>query len=90
MVLENKKSQAILGLMMFFACIILVLALVGTLKVEIDRARNVSNLDCTNTSISTFNSLACVGVDLTLPIWFLTVLFAAAAYFAYRFYKGAG
>ena len=82
----NKKG-AFVGLMVFIAIIILGLALMPSIKTEVDRNRASGSLDCDNTSISTGTALTCLVADLYNPFFAATLLFAGASYFAYRWYR---
>lgn len=63
----NNKGQVIfLAFMIGLTILVLALALAGGLRKEVDNARSSSNLDCSNSSISTFNKATCVVVDANL------------------------
>lgn len=86
----NRKG-AFVGLMVFVVVIILAMALAGTvLKSEIERTRNANNLDCNNSSITTFTALSCLVIDLANPVFLITAITTGAGYFAYRWYKSGG
>lgn len=75
---KSKKAQvslinAMLGLMLFIALI----QLINPIKDTITDARDVSNLDCDNTSITTGNKGTCVVTDWTLFGFVGTGIFVA-------------
>ena len=66
----NKKGQvAILGLMVAVFVILMAIILADPLGEIIADARDPSNLDCSNTSISTGQRITCLEVDLMLPLF---------------------
>lgn len=70
-----KQGQlAILGILLFVLAFIFAIVVTSPIKDLTDLSRDVNHLDCDNTSISTGTSLACIGVDLTLPGFVLAVI----------------
>ena len=78
----GKRSQAVLifGVMIFVFVFILAVVMSKPIKDFTETARNSENLDCENSSISTGISLTCVVVDLTLPMFIITLLSAGTGY----------
>lgn len=63
----NNKGQVIfLTFMIALTLIVLALGLAFPVKESIDIARNSNNLNCTNSTISTFDKGACIVADLTI------------------------
>ena len=74
----NKRGQAIMfNLMIAMLAILAVFTFIQPLKDSLTIARDAPHLDCTNASISTGQSLACLQVDLTLFFFVGTVIFGA-------------
>lgn len=82
----NKKGQS-LGLSIVIAIFIFLIGIpiVNVLKPEVDVARGVNGLDCTNTSISDGMRLTCLAVDLVIPYFMLLVISAAGGFIISRF-----
>ena len=59
--------------------IILGLAFAPGIKTQVDDARNTSNMDCENSSISSFDKVACVATDLTIPLIIGVIIFIGGA-----------
>lgn len=77
----NKKGQAIfVKIMIFIIALIAIVQFVQPVKNEVITARNPTNLDCTNSSISTGQKMGCVIVDVTLP-YFIGIAIAVAGGF---------
>ena len=76
----NKRGLiAIYALMLGLCIIILALALAPSGRDFVDSAMNVSSdnsigLDCSNSSISDYDSAGCIAVDFTLPFFFGGIL----------------
>lgn len=65
----NKKGQ-VLFIMYFMVATFVILLVLGFIVPFSDTiALQRTNLDCTNTSISTGTQITCLGLDLTLPFW---------------------
>ena len=84
---RGKKGQVMIyGFMIAICLIVMALALAPMLKNRTDNAMNlttsegeVQGLDCTNSSISTFNKAACNSVDMTLFLFIGGMIFLAGA-----------
>lgn len=73
----NKKAQHIFaGIGIFVMVFIVMVQFITPIKDQIIIARDVSALDCTNSSISTGVKATCVVVDWTLP-YFVWIVLAA-------------
>lgn len=82
----NKKGQVFFyALMLGIMIMVVALALAGPLRETIDSAMNGTmdegqpGLDCTNTSISTYDRGACVVADLTIFHFIGGLIFIAGA-----------
>lgn len=65
----NKKGQVVF-IMRFMVATFVLFLVFGYLDPFSDNiALQRTNLDCTNTSISTGTQITCLGLDLTLPFW---------------------
>ena len=84
----NKKAQATLGLAMIVAITLFIVGMVvvNILKPEITRARDATNLDCSNTAvISDGTKMTCLVVDLVLPYFMVLVISTAGGLITARF-----
>lgn len=77
--MNNKGQVAFLTMMIGIVIIILSLAFAPGLKTQIDTTRGVSGLDCTNSSISTFDKATCIVTDLNLFYFVGGLIFVAGA-----------
>jgi len=82
----NKKAQVFFySLMLGILILVVALALAGPTKDFVDSARNgttdegMPGLDCTNSSISTYDKGACVVADLTIFHFIGGLVFIAGA-----------
>lgn len=79
MVLNNKGQVFFFTFMIGVTLIVLALALAPVLVDRTTDARNSTNLDCNNASISTFNKATCYVTDLS-PFYFVAgMIFIAGA-----------
>lgn len=83
----NKKGQANLGIAIIvgFMIFLVGIPIINILKPDVDIARGSTALDCTNTSITDGNRLACLAVDLTIPYFMLLIMSAAGGVIVSRF-----
>lgn len=85
----NRKGQlALVGFAIGFFIFLLGLALINPIKDVIEPVRSSSQLDCGNSTISDGQKLTCLGVDLLLPYFIITVFAVSGAYFTARFVIG--
>lgn len=84
--MNNKGQVLVYGFMIAVTLIILALAVAPMLKDRTDNARNLTiqegetqGLDCSNSSISTFNKAACTSTDMTLFLFIGGMIFIAGA-----------
>ncbi len=82
----NSKGQSLLfavvvGFMIFLAGMLFL----NFIKPEVDNARAVTSLDCTNLSISDGAKLTCLGADAVVPYFIFIVLGTAGGYIVARF-----
>jgi len=64
--MKPKKSQLYLGIMLAIMTFLAVVAFITPVKDEIVRARNESNLNCTDTSLTAAQKATCIQVDWAL------------------------
>jgi len=74
--------------MIALVVIVLALALAGPVKSFTDEARNESNMDCDNSSISDFDKGACIVADITLFHFVGGLIFIAGAVLTARIVFG--
>ena len=80
MIIKDKKGQVMFyGLMLGITILVLALALTGAIRTSVDEARNSSNMDCTNESISNFDKAACITADLSIFHFIGGLIFIAGA-----------
>jgi len=65
--------------MIFVVILILALAFAPGLKSQGETIRNSENLDCSNSSISTFNKATCTVTDISLFYFIGGLIFLAGA-----------
>lgn len=76
--MKNKKSQtALVGLMIGIFIFMMAMVFIDPLSDVITEARDNSQLDCSNSSISDGKKMTCLMVDLILP-YFIGVILAVA------------
>lgn len=78
---NNKKGIGLgifAGAMTAIIVFIMAVQFITPIKDQIIDARDVSALDCTNTSISTGNKATCIVVDWALP-YFIAMIIAVGA-----------
>lgn len=77
--MNNKGQVIVYGFMIGIVIIILAVAVATPIKVISDRVQNqtseIGGLDCSNVSISDFDKINCLAVDLTMP-YFIGILLA--------------
>ena len=85
--MKSKRAQT-LGLAIIIAITIFLVGMLSLnyLKPEITRARDASNLDCSNVAgISDGTKLTCLAVDVVLPYFILLVFSVAGGLIINRF-----
>ncbi len=85
----NKKSQALPGLG-FAVVVALMIFFIGMLAMnfirdEVTAARNVSNLNCSDYSISDGSKLTCLLIDIVVPYFIIIIIAAAGGIITARF-----
>ena len=75
----NKKGQTLgMAVLVMITIFIVGMMSVNYLKPEITRARDLNNLDCSNTAvISDGTKLTCLVVDVVVP-YFIVLIFSVA------------
>lgn len=72
----DKQGQ-VLFLMRFMVAVFVLFLVFGYIAPFSDTINlQRTNLDCTNTSISTGTQITCLGLDLTLPFWIGMIVLA--------------
>lgn len=77
--MNNKGQVVFLTMMIGIVIIVLALAFAPGLKSQIDVTRGATGLNCTNTSISTFDQATCVVTDLNMFYFVGGLIFIAGA-----------
>lgn len=81
----SKRGQvAVLGLMIAVFVFLAAITFIEPMQNMISTARDSSNLDCENTSISTGQASTCLVVDLYLPYFIGAVLAAGVGFIFVR------
>ncbi len=75
--MDNKGQAIFFGMMIGVMVFIALTQMITPIKDSITEAREVGNLDCTNSSISIGTKATCVIVDWTLPYYVGGALAAA-------------
>lgn len=84
----NNKGQAIfMGFMIMLAIIVLTFGMAQPVKSFVDDARNSTNMDCTNNSISDFDRAACVVIDMGIFYFIAGMIALGIAVFLSRRFK---
>jgi hypothetical protein len=84
----NKKGSGIfVGFMIMMAMIVLTFGMSPMVKEIIDQTRNSSNMDCDNSSISDFDKVACVTIDMGMFYFIAGLITLALAVFVSRRFK---
>lgn len=75
----NNKGQAVfVGIMTAIMVFIVTVQLIQPIKTQIETARDVPNLDCGNSSITTATKATCIITDFTL-FYYVAVAIAVGA-----------
>lgn len=88
--MNNKGQTVFAGIMIFFMVFITIISLIEPLKDQITTSRDVSHLDCANSSISVGTKGTCVVVDFTLFYFVGMGIAAGAAYLTGRWLNNRG
>ena len=84
----NTQGQAIfMGFMIMLAIIVLTFGMAAPIKSSVDDARNSTNMDCTNSSISDFDKAACVVIDMGIFYFIAGMIALGIAVFLSRRFK---
>ena len=84
----NRKAQATLGLAIIVAITLFIVGMlaVNFIKPEVTRARDSSNLDCSNAAgISDGTKLTCLAVDIVVPYFMIIIISLAGGLITSRF-----
>lgn len=78
--LKNRKGMgAILGIMMFMFSFIIAVIISPALRDLIIEARDSDHLSCGEEGATTGQSITCIFVDIILPLFIGTIIFAGLA-----------
>jgi NADH:ubiquinone oxidoreductase subunit 3 (subunit A) len=83
----NKKGQTTLGISIIVAITLFIVGMVAVnyLQPEVTRARSVTGLDCTNSSISDGAKVTCLAVDIVVPYFMVLIISVAGGLITARF-----
>jgi len=82
----NNKGQGLLMAVVIAVMIFTVgMLFMQFLKSDITDARSPIGLDCQNSTISDGNKVTCLGVDIVIPYFIITVISAAGGIIISRF-----
>lgn len=90
----NYRGQVVfLGLMLCLTIVILALALAAPIKQATDGARQSSTEDtigmnCSDSSISNYDKIACISTDLSLPLFVGIMIFIGGALLGAKYFLG--
>ncbi len=85
--MNNKGQMIFLGFMVMMAVIVLTFGVAPMVKEIVDDTRNSSNMDCNNSSISDFDKVACVTIDMGMFYFIAGMIALAIAVFVSRRFK---
>ena len=85
--MNNKGTGIFIGFMIMMAMIVLAFGLAPMVKEIIDQTRNSANMDCGNSSISDFDKVACVTIDMGMFYFVAGLIALAIAVFVSRRFK---
>ncbi len=77
--MNNKGQVAFLVMMIGIVIIVLALAFAPGLKTQIDTTRGADGLNCTSSTISTFDQATCIVTDLNMFYFVGGLIFIAGA-----------
>lgn len=82
--MNNKGQTIFVTLMISIVIISFILIAIGGIKVVTDDIIGSSGLDCSNSTIPSFQKIQCTIIDLTQPYFFFMVLGLAIAIISAR------
>lgn len=85
--MSNQGQMIFMGFMIMMAIIVLTFGMAPMVKEIIDQTRNSSNMDCGNSSISDFDKVACVTIDMGMFYFIAGFISLAIAVFVSRRFK---
>jgi hypothetical protein len=71
---KNKKGSALVTIVVAVAFFMFGILIIGLLFPDISLAKASDSLDCSNMSISSGNKIACLGVDIIVPVFIISLL----------------
>ncbi len=85
--MNNQGQMVFFGFMIMIVMIILTFGMAPMVKEIIDQSRNSSNMDCNNSSISDFDKVACVTIDMGMFYFIAGMIALGIAVFVSRRFK---
>ena len=85
--MNNQGSALFVGFMIMMTILVLVLGMAAPVKNFVDVARNSTNMDCDNPTISNFDKAACVTIDMGTFYFIAGLIALAFAVFISRRFK---
>ena len=76
-----------MGFMIMMAMIVLTFGMSPMVKEIVDQTRNPANMDCDNSSISDFDKVACVTIDMGMFYFIAGMIALGIAVFVSRRFK---
>ena len=74
----NKQGHIFMTLIISLAFFMFGILMIGLIFPDISIARTADNLDCSNVNITDGNKLACLGVDIIVPTFIISLVLIAA------------
>ena len=81
---KNKSGSALVTIVVAVAFFMFGILIVGLLMPDVAITRSSDNLDCSNMSISDGNKLACIGADIAIPGFIITILLISGGAVVYK------
>lgn len=86
--INNRKGQSILlGIVMAMMIFLGGMLFVNHLRSDVTTAEDVTQLDCSNTTISDGAKLTCLGTGATIPYFFVVIIAIAGGLVTARFLR---
>jgi hypothetical protein len=82
---NGKRGSVLFAIIVTITIFMFGMLVINFVKDDVDLARDSTNLDCGNLSISDGAKVACLGADVTIPYLFLLVLSAIGGFLASKF-----
>ncbi len=85
--MKNQVQIVFMGFMIMMAIIVLTFGTAPMVKEIIDQSRDSNNMDCDNSSISDFDKVACVTIDMGMFYFIAGMIALGIAVFISRRFK---